>query len=62
MSEIGNCRNLIQVDNNIATVAAKLEAKIVNAVVELFPEFRKVTENKARLAEDENSKWLKNVC
>ena len=49
-------------NDNIATVAAKLEAKIVNAVVELFPKSRKVTENKARLAEEENSKWLNNVC
>ena len=62
MSEIENCRNLIQVNDNIATVAAKLEAKIVNAMVMLFPKSRKVTENKARLAEEENSKWLKNVC
>ena len=62
MSEIGNCRKFIQVHANIVIVAAKSEASIVITVVELFPEFREVTENKARLVEEENSKWLKNVC
>ena len=62
LSEIRNCRKLIQVNDNIATIAPKMEAKIVNAVVELFPEFNEVTKNEARLAEVENPKWLKNVC
>ena len=62
MSEIGNCRNLIQVNDNIVIVAAKSKASIVITVVELFPEFSEVTKIKARLAEVENSKWLTNVC
>ena len=48
MSEIENCRSLIQVKDNIVIVAAKLEASIVITVVELFPESKEVTEYKAR--------------
>ena len=62
LSEIRYCRNLIQMNDNIATVADKLEAKIVNTVVESFPEFNEVIKTKARLAEVENPKWLKIVC
>ena len=49
-------------NDNIATVADKLEAKIVNTVVESFPKFNEVIKTKARLAEVENPKWLKIVC
>ena len=44
MSEIKNCRSLIQVKDNTVIVAAKSEASIVITMVGLFPE---VTEIKA---------------
>ena len=56
ISEIRNCRKLIQVNDNIVIVADKSEASIVITMVELFPEFSEVTKIKARLAEEENSK------
>ena len=62
ISEIRYCRNLIQMNDNIATVADKLEAKIVNTVVESFPKFNEVIKTQARLAEVENPRWLKIVC
>ena len=62
LSEIRYCRNLIQMNDSIATVANKLEAKIVNTVVESFPKFNEVIKTKAKLAEVESRKWLKIVC
>ena len=47
MSEIENCRSLIQVKDNTVIVAAKSEASIVITMVGLFPEFSEVTEIKA---------------
>ena len=49
-------------NDSIATVANKLEAKIVNTVVESFPKFNEVIKTKAKLAEVESRKWLKTVC
>ena len=62
ISEIRYCRHLIQMNDIIATVADKLEAKIVNTVVESFPKFNEVIKTQARLAEVENQRWLKIVC
>ena len=56
MSEIRNCRKFIQVHANIVIFATKSEASIVITVVELFPESKEVTENKARLAEEDKLK------